>query len=542
MEYIRVSNLRSLADTGRIELKPLSLLVGANSSGKSTFLRIFPLLKQSHEIRSLGGLVLNEGDVNFGFFNEALRKGAEPPELKFEFGFALEKGLYQGASWNAYFLGTTDVVCELVYVAREHDSRYARLRRLSLTLKMGDATDSVIIEADEDGLISEFRVNDLIATDEEKGALKLLIRRGLVPELIFAAQDDDLVDRGSNPFDRRLLSETASSFHGRTLTETRLATFQDIRVGSPQEMLDIMRSTGAFSWRDRAKSWNVSSSLFQKVRNLILARRMNQILDSVNVYVAQLANSVYYFQPVRATAQRDYLSRDVSVAAVDASGSNVAMVLQGMAPNDQFNFRKWMRQHLGFEVFPQIVGDGARVALRMKDEKTGTEFNLADTGFGFSQMLPFLVQLWTLIEEQPGFKARWMYPPPRRRLMSIPSSFIVAIEQPELHLHPALQASLADLIVAVVALGRQRGLPIRFVLETHSPTIVERIGQAIEAKLLDPSDAQVILFEMDRDQPTKNISKVCTTAFDSSGVLVDWPFGFFSAPLLLPPQGGSGAE
>ena len=47
MDAIRIENLRCLADTGLIDIKPITLLVGANSSGKSTFLRAFPLLRQS---------------------------------------------------------------------------------------------------------------------------------------------------------------------------------------------------------------------------------------------------------------------------------------------------------------------------------------------------------------------------------------------------------------------------------------------------------------------------------------------------------------
>lgn len=42
MDSIRVKNLHCLADTGTIPLKPINILIGANSSGKSSFVRIFP--------------------------------------------------------------------------------------------------------------------------------------------------------------------------------------------------------------------------------------------------------------------------------------------------------------------------------------------------------------------------------------------------------------------------------------------------------------------------------------------------------------------
>ncbi|MBF0428109.1 MAG: AAA family ATPase, partial [Magnetococcales bacterium] len=49
MEMIQLKNLKNLTDTGEISLKPLTVLVGKNGSGKSSFLRFFPLLKQSAE-------------------------------------------------------------------------------------------------------------------------------------------------------------------------------------------------------------------------------------------------------------------------------------------------------------------------------------------------------------------------------------------------------------------------------------------------------------------------------------------------------------
>ena len=71
MNSIQVKNLRSLTDTGKIDVKKINILVGTNSSGKSTFLRIFPLLKQSFN-KKINGPILWCGDdddyVDFGSF------------------------------------------------------------------------------------------------------------------------------------------------------------------------------------------------------------------------------------------------------------------------------------------------------------------------------------------------------------------------------------------------------------------------------------------------------------------------------------------
>lgn len=89
LDKIRIQNVRSLKDTGEIKLSPITLLVGENSSGKSTFLRMFPLLKQSICKRT-NGPVLWAGDVDdyvdFGSFQETVTNdGSNDITLSFFF-------------------------------------------------------------------------------------------------------------------------------------------------------------------------------------------------------------------------------------------------------------------------------------------------------------------------------------------------------------------------------------------------------------------------------------------------------------------------
>jgi AAA15 family ATPase/GTPase len=90
MDAIGIENLRYISETGLIKLKPLTLLVGQNSSGKSTFLRILPLLRQSVESRTMGPILWDD-IVDFGSFGEAIRYEAEKPEMSFHFQLTLKK-------------------------------------------------------------------------------------------------------------------------------------------------------------------------------------------------------------------------------------------------------------------------------------------------------------------------------------------------------------------------------------------------------------------------------------------------------------------
>ena len=78
IKYIRIENLRSLKDTGFVELRPLTLLLGANSSGKSTFLRSFPLFTQSVNKKLRGALSwFDDSLVDFGDYDTAINNQAK---------------------------------------------------------------------------------------------------------------------------------------------------------------------------------------------------------------------------------------------------------------------------------------------------------------------------------------------------------------------------------------------------------------------------------------------------------------------------------
>lgn len=62
LRSLRLQNFRSLRDTDDVELRPIVLLVGANSSGKSSFLRFFPLLKQTAQTNSRSPLLWFDQD------------------------------------------------------------------------------------------------------------------------------------------------------------------------------------------------------------------------------------------------------------------------------------------------------------------------------------------------------------------------------------------------------------------------------------------------------------------------------------------------
>ena len=61
-------------------------------------------------------------------------------------------------------------------------------------------------------------------------------------------------------------------------------------------------------------------------------------------------------------------------------------------------------------------------------------------------------------------------------------------------------------------------------IETHSETIINRIGRRIREGKLDSKDVNVVIFEKSVQDINTTVKQ---TGFDDKGRLKDWPIGFF---------------
>jgi predicted ATPase len=80
-----VENIRRLAQVEPIEIRPITVLVGRNSAGKSTFLRSLPLIRQSIETRSSAPILWYGDLVDFGDFKTAVSEDGKAGTAIFSF-------------------------------------------------------------------------------------------------------------------------------------------------------------------------------------------------------------------------------------------------------------------------------------------------------------------------------------------------------------------------------------------------------------------------------------------------------------------------
>lgn len=144
--------------------------------------------------------------------------------------------------------------------------------------------------------------------------------------------------------------------------------------------------------------------------------------------------------------------------------------------------------------------------LSLFEKSTETTMSLRDIGIGISQILPVLVHAY-------GEQGK-----------------LIAIEQPEIHIHPALQSEIADMFIES-ALGPQRNT---FLLETHSEhlilRILRRIRETSEGSLdeglrpIRPEDIKVLY--VDSTPSGKNVVEMTITP--DGDFANAWPGGFFA--------------
>lgn len=179
----------------------------------------------------------------------------------------------------------------------------------------------------------------------------------------------------------------------------------------------------------------------------------------ISTALQQGVSELIHIGPLREEPQRSYRTE---TTAISASAESAVAVLRSGEGIDAIQ-RSLKQLKMAEEVRLQKLAPGF-VAVSLHDPESGRIDNLADVGFGVSQVLPILATLAT----------------------AMPSSTIL-IEQPELHLHPEAQGALADVLIEL-ALERR----LRLVIETHSEHLLLRIQRRIaEAETLHPSDVAV---------------------------------------------------
>lgn len=581
LHALRVGNFKAFADIQRIPLKPITLIFGPNSAGKSSFIHSLALAHEAQfgrEKRDLSRLDVHHTDVggsaiDLGGFRQYVHRGQMHKRV--EWGAEMKVSeLASGRDKRlAQLLASVDIVTLHIALGIELDDQDrpkpgATPRVESIELA-GDGAELLrMSRRRNDGQGSTLRLDRLTSEHTVfRQVLKAIVESAttseemrpedfdgineaiaqLLPELVirvdqFFPTAVDLpkadgaelspvsmlfpVSKGNRKDD---IAQAVRFYLPRTLNDL-IKGLAEALAGELKQLqyLGPLRSFPprhlAFAEHEDS-NWYAGGGYAWDV-----VRRDDAVRESVNGWLGSSKLKTPYKLVVRSLVALDQLEgvieeklSEENFACVEGLTHEREWVEIAKASDDSPLLPQNAMDHLldvrgaisdperaASEIAKTIeASDADRIReLVLVDQRTNTVVTHRDVGIGISQVLPVLVMAY-------GSQGK-----------------LLAMEQPEIHLHPALQAELGDVFIEAALGSRQN----TFILETHSEHLILRLMRRMRETYqrketglppVTPADVSVLYVE-----PNGTRSIVREMPLNELGELVkSWPGGFFEEGL-----------
>ena len=256
---------------------------------------------------------------------------------------------------------------------------------------------------------------------------------------------------------------------------------------------------------------------FYRVSDASRARFQNaDFLSDFALETESMLERLYYLGPLREPPRRTYQWSGDTPGDVGSKGEySIAAILAAKAQGRKLNRGPRKRQH-EFDAFVaewlrdlgiidsftvRAVAEGRKefeVLVRTKSD--ATEVKITDVGFGVSQVLPALVEAFYC-----------------------PRNSTVWMEQPEIHLHPQVQAELADAFISAIR-ANENGEPrnVQLIVESHSEHFLNRLQRRIAEGEILPDE--VAIYFCSNKSGAAELEELHVNLF---GDIENWPENFF---------------
>lgn len=453
LKSITLENYKCFKEKTTIDIAPLTVLCGVNSSGKSSILKSLLMLKQSYENESPYNEMLFTGDyVDNGFFNDIIyHENTENLKDGDTFKISNTFILRDNADESGYSLRK-----------RQDSSSFRELKRIYY--KKGGAVDCFELKVTLEIAKHIHRTNEILSSIENNYIKNFSLEVKLKSKDIYIlSKSSELTITKINSKDDRIYKISYNNLPN--------------NYGDPK--------TGYFICACYFSKMHLSN-IYQKQMNDEV-KAIRPILLSICNIVALQYNGIDFIAPLRHNPERNYLIKG-NVDSVGITGENAPMLLAKIQANNIWTdiycpynniytpnennqcyisylnlLQQWM-DYLSLGTI-ELRGNGSFVNLNISGH------SIADVGFGVSQTLPILLQGIYMYKDQ-----------------------TLLLEQPEIHLHPEMQLQMADFLITLAKHERN------IILETHSDHIVNRIIKRImeNPNLVDDNNTIIRIIFLDK--------------------------------------------
>ena len=423
INQIELSNYKSY-DKSLIEIKPITLLCGGNSSGKTSIIKSILLLKQSFESSGNNYLLINGAYTNNAQYTNLCRNsmpGNDDSNMSISMSFEIN-------STNSSF---KDLCRSIGMVKRKKDFKGFEIHSCF-----------------------EFCMNSQIP---QVGEIKCTTIK-----LISKYNDCSRFYSGKSVESEIIMKRCGSDQHYSFILKSfPIPLYSSSETGYPFVYKDQI-------WEDCVCYFRGMQlvSLYKDQLSKVSTSALPVLYTIFRILASEL-NKVEYIGPLRETPLRQYLLQDV-YSDIGVKGEKTAQFL-GQYGDEMINTPLPNNPSVKTVSLNEAVAQWASFLgiekVRVKNtDIPGSKLtqimignqNIVDVGFGVSQVLPILVEGLTMDKGN-----------------------TLILEQPEIHLHPKMQMDIADFLIMIAQQGKH------LIVETHSDHIINRmVRRALEDESL----------------------------------------------------------
>ena len=478
-----------------IRLAPLTLIYGPNSGGKSSILRALRLMDQA--ANDPEGYSFNGPKISLGGFRPAVFSGDAKTTFKIELS-------QDCRDWRDAV--QRRLASRLFHDVKERgESLWNRAVRVSYEFDAaGDGYPVAISVAHTFALTEDenapFNWDILPAEDVLKADIEF---RRVDSDSDFSYQISHIEGNGVEKLAQVLFEARSRRASGIPGDESSVGDFDqnDLKLGDGWKKLILedhfLLDEGTLPAKNRQGRSFLGDQTIERSATNTFSLRYFSFLRSIG-----MVPETSHIGPLRTISSNfEYLSPHQNLRS---DGSNILSFLASFPKDHLDTLSEWLQKmtegRYGLQIISAYIGDGDSGSdgfrltgaditnLYLKDFHTKTHVSPANAGVGLSQVLPVLASLLVTFAPRP---------PGRRRSMVATMSRkdkLALIEQPELHLHPRMQAELADIFVnALFNLGKpQDDGRAQLIVETHSEPLLMRLQKLMAAGQIRPEDVSIV--------------------------------------------------